>query len=124
MLLSDQFKNWSEFMKRLSIAHLKQKRKRLIQQFKEIDSLLMRGSLIERYKKCGKSNCKCATEKGHGPKYYLSITLPNSNPIMVYVSTELKATVEKALLNHLQIKNILEELSHVNRELLIRKQLP
>ena len=49
--------------------------------------------------------------------------LPNANPIMIYIPTELKMTIEKSISNHQKVKNILEELSHVNRELLIRKKL-
>ncbi len=37
---------------------------------------ILRGSLIERYKRCGKPGCKCADGAGHGPKYYLSVSYP------------------------------------------------
>jgi len=35
---------------------------------------LRRGSLVERYRKCGKGNCCCAAEEGggHGPSWSLT----------------------------------------------------
>jgi hypothetical protein len=111
-------------MKDFSTPYLRQKRKRLMQQLNQLDTLIMmRGSLIERYKKCGKPNCKCTIGKGHGPKYYLSVTLSKNNLAIIYVPIDLKSDVEQALLNYQKAKNIMEELSHVNRELLIRRQL-
>ena len=110
-------------MEHFSTYYLKQKRKRLMQQLEKLEPLVMRGSLIERYKKCGKTNCKCYTGKGHGPKYYLSITLSKNNLVIIYVPTDLKITVEQAILNYQKAKESLEQLSHVNRALLIKKQL-
>jgi hypothetical protein len=31
----------------------------------------LRGFIEARYVKCGRSNCHCATSKGHGPYHYL-----------------------------------------------------
>ena len=110
-------------MEDLSTAYLRRKRKRLIQQLAQLEPLMMRGSIVERYKKCGKPNCKCSTGKGHGPKYYYTIALPKQSPVMVYIPTNLKNTIGSAISNYQKAKKIMEELSHVNRELLIRKQL-
>ena len=49
---------------------------------------ILRGSLIERYKRCGKPGCKCADGPGHGPKYYLSVSYPGLRPQMDYVPQE------------------------------------
>lgn len=46
---------------------------------------LLRGSLIERYLRCGKPGCKCAQGEGHGPKYYLSVSFAGHRPQMDYV---------------------------------------
>ncbi len=110
-------------MEQFSTSYLRQKRKRLVQQLEQLEPLMLRGSLIERYKKCGKPNCKCSKGKGHGPKYYLSVTLSKTNPVMIYVPTDLIGTVKQGLLNYQKAKEIMEDLSHVNRELLIRREL-
>ena len=52
-------------------AALKRRRQALLRQLPPLKSIL-RGSLIERYKRCGKPGCKCAEGPGHGPKYYLA----------------------------------------------------
>ena len=63
---------------------LRRRRAQLLRQMPALDTLL-RGSLIERYKRCGKPGCKCADGPGHGPKYYLSVSFPGRRPQMDYV---------------------------------------
>ena len=60
---------------------LRRRRAQLLRQMPALDTLL-RGSLIERYKRCGKPGCKCADGPGHGPKYYLSVSFPGRRPQM------------------------------------------
>jgi hypothetical protein len=110
-------------MEKLSTTYLRQKRKRLIERLKEIESAMLRGSLIERHKKCGKSNCWCIDGMGHGPNYYLSVSIPRTRPIMIYVSHKDKPLVEGALENYREAQQIMEKISDINRELLTRKIL-
>lgn len=110
-------------MSNITISHLQRKRKRLIEQLKKIESRMLRGSLIERYKQCGKSNCHCVDSKGHGPTYYLSVSIPRQRSIMIYVAAEHKTIVEKALFNYRQTQQIMEKISDINRELLKRKTI-
>ena len=56
-------------------AALRKRRNALLRQLPPLQAIL-RGSLIERYKRCGKPGCKCADGPGHGPKYYLSVSYP------------------------------------------------
>ena len=63
---------------------LRKRRNALVRQLPPLKSIL-RGSLIERYKRCGKPGCKCADGPGHGPKYYLSVSYPGQRPQMDYV---------------------------------------
>jgi hypothetical protein len=86
-----------------------------------LDSLL-RGSLIERYKRCGKPGCKCANGPGHGPKYYLSVSVPGGNPQMDYVPQASHADVSHQLANYYQARQIIEEICEINRELLRRRE--
>src|SRR5579862_6372717 len=51
-------------------AALRKRRQALLRQLPALKAIL-RGSLIERYKRCGKPGCKCADGPGHSPKYYL-----------------------------------------------------
>lgn len=83
---------------------------------------VLRGSLIERYKRCGKPGCKCANTPGHGPKYYLSVSKPKQKPEMDYVPLDYQPQVKAYLENFHRIKTILEELCEINRELLRRRE--
>ncbi len=108
-------------MQKHTILYLRQKQKRLIEQLKKIEPLMLRGSLIERYKRCGKSNCHCIEGKGHGPHYYLSVSMSGARPTMIYIPLEYKVSIEKALANYRNTQHILEKLSDINRELLVRR---
>lgn len=83
---------------------------------------ILRGSLIERYKRCGKPNCKCATGRGHGPKYYLSISRSGVHPQMDYVPQASVSQVREYLANYQHTREILEEICAINRELLRRRE--
>lgn len=99
---------------------LHQRRRRLLDRMPPLYALL-RGSLIERYKRCGRSGCKCAQGQGHGPKYYLSISQPGSHPSMDYVPLDSLEKVSQYLDNYRLVREILEEVCSINRELLRRR---
>jgi hypothetical protein len=100
---------------------LRRRRKQLLHKLPPLESIL-RGSLIERYKRCGKPGCKCANGRGHGPKYYLSVSYPGSPPQMDYVPQANHAEISARLANYHRIREILEEVCEINRELLRRRE--
>ena len=100
---------------------LRQRQRTLLRKLPPLQAIL-RGSLIERYKRCGKSGCKCAEGRGHGPKYYLSISHPGRRPEMDYIPAEFQEKVKTYLENYRKVKEILEELCSINRELLRRRE--
>ena len=55
----------SHTTRKQSSSALRKRRQQLLHQLPPLDRLL-RGSLIERYKPCGKAGCKCARGPGHG----------------------------------------------------------
>jgi hypothetical protein len=83
---------------------------------------ILRGSLIERYKRCGKPRCRCAEGRGHGPKYYLSVSRSKSRPQMDYVPQQYHDQVETYLANFRSIRELLSEICAINRELLQRRE--
>src|SRR5712692_10221194 len=88
---------------------LRRRRTTLVRQLPPLKAIL-RGSLIERYKPCGKPGCHCAKGPGHGPKYYLSVSFPGGRPQMEYVA------------NYQRAREILEQICEINRELLRRRE--
>jgi len=102
-------------------AALRKRRNALLRQLPPLQSIL-RGSLIERYKRCGKPGCKCADGPGHGPKYYLSVSYPGLRPQMDYVPQECYAQTAEFLANYPRARELLESICEINRELLRRRE--
>ncbi len=102
---------------------LRRRQRALIRTLPDLTAVL-RGSLIERYKRCGKPGCRCAQGRGHGPKYYLSVSKPGQRPEMDYVPQKFLEKVQEHLDNFRKTKLILEELCEINRELLRRREKP
>jgi hypothetical protein len=100
---------------------LRQRQKAMLRRLPPLKAIL-RGSLVERYKRCGKPGCKCANGAGHGPKYYLTVSFPKRPPEMEYVPEAFQEKVKQYLENYRKAKEILEELSSINRELLRRRE--
>ena len=65
-------------MKEIEASHFRQKAIRLIAERQHLEKILMqhqrllRGSLLERPKFCGKPGCKCTKGQPHPPSLYLS----------------------------------------------------
>jgi len=100
---------------------LRKRRQALLRQLPPLGAIL-RGSLIERYKRCGKPGCKCADGPGHGPKYYLSVSYAGSRPQMDYVPQGYYEQATKFLANYHRAREILAEICEINRELLRRRE--
>jgi hypothetical protein len=108
-------------MKKKSSAALRKRRQALLGKLPPRAGIL-RGSLIERYKPCGKPGCKCAQGRGHGPKYYLSVSFPKLRPQMDYVPQSRLAQTKKLLANYQRAREVLEQICEINRELLRRRE--
>ena len=107
-------------MQNRSTSSLRRRRKALLRKLPNLEEIL-KGSLIERYKPCGKPGCKCAQGSGHGPKYYLSISRTGQRPQMDYVPQGYHDQVQEYLANYRSAREIINEISLINRELLRRR---
>jgi hypothetical protein len=105
----------------LEASVLRKRRAVLLRQLPSLKAIL-RGSLIERYKRCGKVGCSCMQGQGHGPKYYLSVSHPGARPEMVYVPTGYQEQVNALLDNYRQARALLDEICEINLELLRRRE--
>ena len=59
--------------------------------------------------------------QGHGPKYYLSVSQAGGRPEMDYVPEEYSKQVSDYLQNFQQVRQALEKICNINRELLRRR---
>ena len=84
---------------------------------------ILRGSLIETYKRCGRPNCHCVDGPGHGPKRYLStISRTGERPRVGYVPNAAHAEVPEFLANFRKLREMLNEICAINAELLRRRE--
>ena len=102
-------------------AYLKRRRNILLKRLPPLKNVL-RGSLIEQYKRCGKPGCKCSKGQGHGPKYSLSVSLPGVRPRLEYVPKPYQEQVTAYLANFRLLREIIEEICSINLELLHRRE--
>jgi hypothetical protein len=104
-----------------STAALLRRRQALVKTLARLEPLILRGSLIERYKRCGHPGCKCQQGQGHGPKYYLSVSQAGSRPEMDYVPEGYSQQVSEYLQNFQKVRQVLEQICKINRALLGRR---
>jgi hypothetical protein len=104
---------------RLSELALRERRKGLAQLLPPVTEIL-RGSLVERYVTCGNPNCKCARGERHGPTWYLTVTLGPGRTSGGIVPPERVDEVRGWIENYHKLKEHLEKISEINRELLRR----
>jgi hypothetical protein len=79
---------------------------------------IVRGSLVTRYRRCGKPNCHCVKGRGHGPAYYLVVTLKPGKTEQILLSEEMLPVARQFLDNYKRWWAALEQVSAVNRRLL------
>jgi len=76
------------------------------------------GSLVGQRRKCGKEGCRCTRGELHGPYTYLQVA-----GRLVYVPSALAEAVGQHLGASGRVRELLEEISSVNLELLARREL-
>lgn len=111
----------SSELKRLPELALRQRRQGLAQQLPPVTETL-RGSLVERYVTCGNPSCKCAKGERHGPMWYLTVTLGPGRTTGGIVPAEKVDQVQGWIENYHKVKDHLEKISEINRELLRRQR--
>jgi hypothetical protein len=83
---------------------------------------ILRGSLVERYVTCGNPDCRCARGQRHGPIWYLTVTLGPGRTAGGVVPQQQVEQVRRWIENYRRVKDDLEKISDINRELLRRSR--
>ncbi len=110
-----------ENLSRLSLLALRKRREGLAKVLPPLGEVL-RGSLMERYLTCGNPDCRCARGERHGPVWYLSVTLDQAHRSGSTVPAEQVEQVRRWIENYHRVKEHLEKISDINRELLRRQK--
>ncbi len=106
-------------LSKLSTLALRKSREGLARLLPPLGEVL-RGSLMECYLTCGKPDCRCARGERHGPVWYLSVTLDQAHRTGGTVPSYQVQQVRRWIENYHQVKERLEKISDINRELLRR----
>lgn len=106
---------------KLSTLALQKRRQGLVKLLPPVNEIL-RGSVLERYMTCGKAECKCARGERHGPIWYLTVTLGPGRTSGGTLSPEQVERVRRWIANYHRVRNHLETISDINRELLRRER--
>ena len=110
-----------ENLAKISTLALQQRRRGLVKTLPPLEETL-RGSLFERYVTCGNKACKCARGERHGPTWYFSITLGVGKTSSATLASDQVDRVRAWIDNHETVKEHLEQISAINRELLLRER--
>ena len=100
---------------------LRKRRRRLMTKIPSLARVL-RGSLVETYRRCGRPGCRCANGVGHGPKHYLSVSTTGERPRMTYVRQDERTEAAEFLGNFRAVRAALNEICAINAELLRRHE--
>ena len=106
-----------------STLALRHRKRFLLSQIK-ISPDSLRASLVERFSRCGKTNCHChhGGDK-HGPFYYLTQCLAVGKINKLFLKTLPQQQAARSGIDHYrQLQEQLEELSQINAELLRREE--
>jgi hypothetical protein len=111
----------SKGLSKISDLALRQRRQGLVKLLPPAGEVL-RGSLVERYVTCGNPSCKCARGERHGPMWYLTVTLGPGRTTGGIISADQLQQVRNWIENYQRMKEDLDRISEINRELLRREQ--
>src|SRR5512136_2762834 len=106
-----------------STLALRHRKRFLLSQLKTFPDTL-RASLVERFSRCGKTNCRCHHGGDqHGPFYYLTqcLAVGKVNKFLLKSAAQ-QQSAHHAIEHYRQLQEQLEELSQINAELLRREE--
>ncbi len=101
---------------------LRSRRRRLARSLPDVEGLIG-GSVIEQGRKCGKEGCRCTRGELHGPYVYVVLPRAGGRTRSVYVPAGAAAAVRDGAALSVSVRQVLEEISVINIELLARGEL-
>lgn len=100
-----------------SLSELEAQRERLKRQLADLGDLRP-GSLVERYRKCGKANCHCAQpgEPGHGPSWSLTRDVKGKTTTKIIPKAFVPQTREQ-IEEYQRLRHLTSDLVEVNEKI-------
>jgi hypothetical protein len=106
---------------RTSTLALRQRKAHLLRSFR-LPPHLLHASLIERFLKCGKGNCRCQSGGlKHGPFFYLNRCFPKGRmQSLLLKSSDQIDQARRGVGAYAEVLEVLDQISQINQELLRR----
>jgi len=103
---------------RQQIGTLSKERQRLEKELLAVRQSMVKGSLYERYLRCGnaKADCRCRRGEKHGPFYYMSV-LENGKMAHKYVGTTTNTPLAKGLLRYKTFQERMRRMRKLDEDL-------
>jgi hypothetical protein len=117
-----QMANKNRDLAQLSVRQLRTRRRRLAAGLPEVEALL-RGSLVDQQRRCGKEGCRCTRGQLHGPYTYLATSRVRGRSRLLYVPAALGELVRRRVDQTARLEAVLAEIAAINAELLARREL-
>jgi hypothetical protein len=104
-----------------STLALRQRKARLLRSF-HLPPEILHASLVERFMKCGKTNCHChSSGPKHGPFFYLHRCFGKGQmQSLLLKSPDQVEQARHSLAAYAQVLQVLDDLNQINHELLRR----
>jgi hypothetical protein len=81
---------------------------------------VIKGTMVEMKKACGKPNCKCMRGEKHKALYVSQYV--NGKPKMLFIPKAQEKRIRQCVENYKKIKRSINELSAINLEIIKREQ--
>jgi hypothetical protein len=105
-----------------TVRQLRARRRRLARSLPDVEALIA-GSVVDQGRRCGKEACRCATGELHGPYTYVVLPRVGGRTRTVYVPAAAADAVRQGAALSTRVRDVLEEISAINIELLSRGAL-
>ncbi len=105
-----------------TVRQLRARRRRLAGSLPDVAELIA-GSVLDQRRRCGKEGCRCASRELHGPYTYVVLPRAGGRTRTVYVPAAAADAVRRGAMVSAGVRDVLEEISAINVELLSRGAL-
>lgn len=106
----------------MTTRQLRARRRQLARSMPDVEGLIS-GSVVDQERRCGKEGCRCASGQLHGPYTYVVLPRMKGPTRTVYVPVAAADAVRQGAAVSTRVRDVLEEISSINIELLSRGEL-
>ena len=95
---------------------LQKEKTKIIEKIRSLDNVI-KGSIYEMERYCGKKNCKCEKTKTPHKSLFLSFNYKGKTKLIPIKKAQIKE-IKRKIANYKELKRCIDELAKINSELL------